>query len=63
MMRDVALIQMTNRHGMTSKFELELPKDRAASLQQEYESVMANKQFYLDLIEKGKEIRANARRR
>lgn len=59
-MREVAIIQMGNRHGMASKFELQLPVDKQKFARREYDQVMKNKQHYYDLIEKMKKIKANA---
>lgn len=59
-MRQVAIIQMGNRHGMTSKFEFQLPHEKQAAAKREYEKVMENKDYYMGLLDKMREIKAKA---
>jgi len=53
-MREVAIIQMQNRHGMVSEFQFQTPKEKGASNRREYDEIMKNKQHYLDMIAKAK---------
>lgn len=56
-MREVAIIQMGNRHAMTSKFEFQTSDEKQAGGKKEYEQVMKNKQFYMDLLKKMRDIK------